>query len=60
MRRGGTGTLAVRDVAHVERSSADLRRGGRRHGRTAAAGVIVRPIPVQPPVADAVKSMFRA
>ena len=31
---------ALRDVAHVERSGADLRRGGRHRGR-AAAGVIV-------------------
>jgi hypothetical protein len=29
--------MAVRDVAHVERSGADLRRGGRCHGR--AGGV---------------------
>jgi hypothetical protein len=31
--------MAVRDVAHVERSGADLHRGGRHRGRAAAAGV---------------------
>jgi hypothetical protein len=33
--------MAVRDVAHVEDRDADLHRGGRRHGRGTAAGVIV-------------------
>jgi len=39
MRGLRAGTLAVRDMAHVERSNAGLRRGGRHRGRAAAAGV---------------------
>ena len=39
-------TKAVRDVADVERSGADLHRGGRHRGRAAAgaAGVIADPV----------------
>ena len=39
IRRQAIDVQAVRDVAHVERSDADLHRGGRRHGRAGAAGV---------------------